>query len=161
MKKGADISSCERYRYSLWRIWDENKPLIGFVGLNPSTADGEFDDKTISRCIKFCEEWGFGGFYMMNLFAYRSTDSGMMMNEENPIGDDNNKFLAELGNKVQRVVVCWGNNGAFRNRSNEVLEMLKGNDLYCLAINQSGEPKHPLYVNGSAQLIPYIISGEL
>ena len=67
MKKGADISSCERYRYSLWRIWDENKPLIGFVGLNPSTADGEFDDKTISRCIKFCEEWGFGGFYMMNL----------------------------------------------------------------------------------------------
>jgi len=123
MKKGADISSCERYRYSLWRIWDENKPLIGFVGLNPSTADGEFDDKTISRCIKFCEEWGFGGFYMMNLFAYRSTDSGMMMNEENPVGDDNNKFLAELGNKVQRIVVCWGNNGAFRNRSNEVLEM--------------------------------------
>ena len=69
MEKGAVISECQNYRYSLWRIWDESKPLIGFIGLNPSTADHREDDKTISRCIKFADSWGAGGFYMMNLFA--------------------------------------------------------------------------------------------
>ncbi len=29
------------------RIWDQTKPLIGFIGLNPSTADHIEDDKTI------------------------------------------------------------------------------------------------------------------
>lgn len=33
MEKGAVISECQNYRYSLWRIWDESKPLIGFIGV--------------------------------------------------------------------------------------------------------------------------------
>ena len=68
MKKDAILSDCKKYRYSLSRTWDESKPLIGFIGLNPSTADDVIDDPTITRCINFAKSWGGGGLYMGNLF---------------------------------------------------------------------------------------------
>lgn len=42
--------------------------------LNPSTADAEIDDPTITRCIGFAKSWGFGGLMVGNLWAYRATD---------------------------------------------------------------------------------------
>ena len=58
MEKGAIISDCSKYRYSLWRIWDKEKPIFTFIGLNPSTADHIQDDPTINRCINFAKSWG-------------------------------------------------------------------------------------------------------
>lgn len=46
---GATISSCDRYRYDLWRIWDDEKSYVLYVCLNPSTATGEVPDNTITR----------------------------------------------------------------------------------------------------------------
>lgn len=34
----AEVMACRLYRYSLWRVWDENRPYAMFIGLNPSTA---------------------------------------------------------------------------------------------------------------------------
>ncbi len=59
---GAIFSECKKYRYLLWRIWDRSKPLVMFIGLNPSIADGETDDPTIRRCKAFVRSWGYGGF---------------------------------------------------------------------------------------------------
>jgi hypothetical protein len=53
MKKGAVISKDEKYRYALWRVWDDSKPVVMFVCLNPSSADAEVDDYTVRRCIAF------------------------------------------------------------------------------------------------------------
>ena len=47
MNSGADFSPCRKYRYKLWRIWDETLPLAMFIGLNPSTADEVKDDNTV------------------------------------------------------------------------------------------------------------------
>ena len=47
---GATISTCEKYRYQLWRKWDEGKKCLVFIMLNPSTADAENNDPTITRC---------------------------------------------------------------------------------------------------------------
>lgn len=40
--------------------------------LNPSTADENVDDPTIRRCINFAKDWGYGGMYVGNLFAFRT-----------------------------------------------------------------------------------------
>ena len=96
IEKGAIISDCNKYRYSLWRIWDKEKPIFTFVGLNPSTADHEQDDRTIRRCINFAKSWGGGGIYMANLFAYRATEPQEMMSQEDPIGPDNDAHLKQL-----------------------------------------------------------------
>ena len=158
MEKYALLSECQEYRYSLSRIWDQTKPLIGFIGLNPSTADHIEDDRTILRCISFSKSWGFGGFIMMNLFAYRATKPSVMMQSIEPIGFENNNHLTTLKRKVEKVVICWGDNGRHKSRSKQVLNLLNQDDLYCIAINQSGEPKHPLYIKGDAELMLYTTS---
>ena len=53
MKKDAILSEDRKYRYVLSRIWDESKPLVVIIGLNPSTADEKDDDNTIKKCINF------------------------------------------------------------------------------------------------------------
>ncbi len=73
MRTDAKLSDCRIYRYALWRIWDDAKPLVMFIGLNPSTADETEDDPTIRRCISFAQNWGYGGLYMANLFVFRAT----------------------------------------------------------------------------------------
>jgi len=51
MKKDAKLSDDKLYRYQLSRIWDEDKPTVLFIMLNPSTADADVDDPTIRRVI--------------------------------------------------------------------------------------------------------------
>ena len=41
MLKSAVFSDCKQYRYSITRTWDETKPYVVFIGLNPSYADAE------------------------------------------------------------------------------------------------------------------------
>ena len=56
-------------RYQLWRIWDPSLPLVLFVLLNPSVGDAAQDDPTLRRLLYFAKKFGFGGFYVGNLYA--------------------------------------------------------------------------------------------
>ena len=64
---GAEFSKCGKYRYKLWRIWNTELKLAMCIGLNPSTANANKNDQTISYLIKMLSILGYGGFYMMNL----------------------------------------------------------------------------------------------
>ncbi|HIF17629.1 MAG TPA: DUF1643 domain-containing protein [Cycloclasticus sp.] len=150
MKNTAKLSSCRQYRYALWRTWDDSKPFVLFVGLNPSTADETTDDATLTRCINFAKSWHYGGVCMANLFAFRATQPSDMKLAIDPIGKDNNKWLKKLANDAAIVVAAWGNDGAFLGRSTDAKKLLS--NLHYLKINQSGEPAHPLYL--AAKLTP-------
>ena len=150
---GAELSECRTYRYVLWRIWDNSKPKIMFIGLNPSTADENTDDNTITRCISFAKSWGYGGFYMTNLFAYRSKDKSQLYCVDNPIGIDNDEYIIKYANLSEKVIAAWGNDGSFLYRSKIVANLIS--PLFCLEINQTGEPKHPLYVRSDMELKEY------
>ncbi|MCB0278711.1 MAG: DUF1643 domain-containing protein, partial [Calditrichaeota bacterium] len=41
-------------------------------------------------------------------------------------------------------VAIWGNHGVYQHRDRYIRQHFP--DLYCMAINKSGQPKHPLYV---------------
>jgi hypothetical protein len=143
VKSDAQFSECRKYRYALWRIWDESKPYVMFIGLNPSTADESEDDPTIKRCVDFAKSWGYGGLCMTNLFAYRSTDPAKLQIEQDPIGFENDNWLRNLSKSAGVVVAAWGNGGAYLGRSKEVTSMIK--NLKCIKLNKTGEPAHPLY----------------
>jgi hypothetical protein len=143
MKNTAKLSRCRKYRYALWRTWDDSLPYVMFVGLNPSTADENTDDPTLIRCMNFAKSWGYGGVCMANLFAFRATDPLVMKAADNPVGRLNNKWLKQLAQEAGLVVAAWGNDGVYLKRSQKVVKMIP--DLYCLKMNKSGEPAHPLY----------------
>ena len=146
--KGAVVSEDGKYRYQLWRIWDDSKPLVMFLMLNPSTADGEEDDPTIRRCIGYAKSWGCGGFYVGNLCSYRSTDPKTLLKVPDPIGA-NSKHIAEMVKKTALVVCAWGNSDIvkklFSGMETMILDVLNAKAYY-LELSKDGTPKHPLYL---------------
>ncbi|MDS1311455.1 DUF1643 domain-containing protein [Marinobacter xiaoshiensis] len=152
MKNTAKLSECRKYRFALWRTWDESKPYVMFVGLNPSTADETTDDPTLIRCVNYAKAWGFGGVCMANIFAFRATAPNDMKAAQDPIGSENNEWLIKLSGDAGLVVAAWGNDGSFLGRSDQVKGLLP--NLHCLKLNKSGEPAHPLYQKADRKPVP-------
>ncbi len=152
VNQGAAVSACGQYRYSLWRIWDKAKPLILFIGLNPSTADADRDDPTIRRCKGFASALGYGGFYMGNLFAYRATKPADMKACPNPVGRYTDEWLKTADSLCQMVIFVWGTQGSHLGRDKEVIGLFP--NAYCLGQNEDGSPKHPLYLH--KRTVPYL-----
>lgn len=150
IEKSAEISPCGLYRHSLARWWGKGKRL-GFVMLNPSTADGRVDDRTIRRCIGFAKREKFDGIEVRNLFQFRAPDPAAMMEAPDPLGPRADEFLLQLKN-CPLIVAAWGNEGIFMGRAAEARRLLSG--MFALKINASGEPGHPLYLRRNAPLIP-------
>ena len=151
--KNATFSNCRTYRYTLSRIWNKKKKYVLFIGLNPSTADEEVDDPTIRRCVNYAKNWGYGGFLMVNVFAYRTTLPSNLKKVKYPVGEDNDKYIVKLSKKADITVAAWGNNGNLYSRDKQVLNLVPS--LMCLKINKSGQPAHPLYLKKGLKLTKF------
>lgn len=133
-------------RYRLWRVWDPTKKRVVWVMLNPSTADDRQLDPTVRRCVQFAQRWGFGGIEVVNLFAFRSSTPQVLRTLRNPVGDENDRHIAEACRNAGLVVAAWGNHGTYLGRDGTVQRLLErfGVALHCLATTQDGHPTHPL-----------------
>ena len=145
---GASFSRCRRWRYLLWRRWDESRPAANFLMLNPSTADEVKLDPSCTRARIYAERWGYGALIVTNLFGWRATDPEEMKAARDPVGRGNDRAILAAAREAAIVVCAWGNHGAHRDRSLETLARLKSAriPLFVLRINGSGEPAHPLYL---------------
>lgn len=123
---------------------------VVFIGLNPSTADENEDDPTIRRCIGFAKDWGYGGLIMLNAYAFRATDPGVMKKSTNPVGSENDKSLREHCQKVNLIVAAWGAHCS-PDREISVCRTV-GKPINCLGRTKSGRPKHPLYLKSDTKL---------
>lgn len=144
----AVYSDCERYRYSLTRVWDEAGPRVLFIMLNPSKATEVQNDPTVERCERRARVLGFGGFRVMNIFAWRETDPRLLRAAPDPVGAENDAFLLEGLGWAETIIAGWGVHGAHMNRGAEVEALLRdaGADLHCLGLSKAGHPRHPLYI---------------
>lgn len=180
VNKGAIISACGTYRYRLWREWrgvagdnhwrwfdavdgaghQLGEPMsMVFIMLNPSTADGEYDDATIRRCVSFAKREGYDRMEVLNLFAYRTKSPKELMNlhgSVNPEGPDNQDYfdqvVFESGN---RIVCAWGAHGHHLGQHETVKGWLPNKKWWCFGRTAKGFPKHPLYLPQDAQLEIY------
>lgn len=156
-QSGATFSPCRTWRYALWRTWDESAGLMGFIGLNPSTADEKVNDPTIRRCIGFAMTRRLGGIIMLNAFAFRATDPDVMKAASDPVGPGNNEAIRDYAAKCCVLVACWGAHGSFLNRHEAIKRILSGQDrpIRCFGLTKGGQPKHPLYLPGTAELVDW------
>ena len=144
----AVYSECERFRYSLNRIWDAGGKHANFVMLNPSTATEVQNDPTVERCERRARALGFGQFTVTNIFAYRATDPKEMRAQSDPIGAGNDAAILDAARAADQVICAWGTHGAHLSRGRAVEKALRGLEkpLFHLGLSQAGHPKHPLYI---------------
>lgn len=148
--RGAIISDCKKYRFQLWRIWDQEKPLVLWIMHNPSTADENEDDPTIRRVTGFTKSWGYGGFYVGNISPYRATDAKELLNKpfEEIAPVENIIHINEMKRKCEFGILAFGN------PIRPDMKFERFDDWWkCLKLTKDGNPCHPLYLKSSLKPI--------
>jgi hypothetical protein len=158
-RSGALFSECKAYRYFLWRIWDESKPVVMFIGLNPSLANETQLDPTIRRVKTFAENWGFGGFYMMNLFPFVTPYPEALIECSIEAMKINLFWITTNARECGEIVFAWGSFKAAKAEGQKMTELFPY--AKCLKKTKDGSPWHPLYVKGDTQLIRFKTETEL
>lgn len=97
----AAFSRCGRYRWWLRRQWRQEAPVLLFIGLNPSSADGRRADPTLRRLIGFAEGWGYGAVEVVNLFAWVSTDPADLHRAAEPVGHRTDAWIRHCVRRLQ------------------------------------------------------------
>ncbi|WP_163528832.1 DUF1643 domain-containing protein [Halobacillus ihumii] len=145
------------YRYLLECVFDDSKDRIMFVMLNPSTADSDICDTTLNRCVNFTKSWGYGGMYIVNLFALVSKSPEILLTHRDPVGVENDRYILEAAEKSKTIILAWGEKfTSIRNRKVEVLQMLQGYNLHCIKKTKNGKhPRHPLFLKKDLTPIPF------
>jgi hypothetical protein len=147
IKGYAKFDITRKYRYLLRRKWDLSLPQVTFVMLNPSTADADKDDRTLTRCINFAKSWGYGSLEVVNLFAYRATQRPDLYQAHDPVGSKNNCYIQLAAKRADSIILAWGGGKypKLQNRDKEVLSLIDDKSLYSLGrLTKDGHPRHPV-----------------
>ena len=104
------------------------------------------------RIINFCSRWNYKNIYIINLFGLISKSPLQLSKSNDPIGKENDVWIYKLASEAAISVAAWGNDGSYLKRSEEILG--KFLNLYCIKMNKSGEPAHPLYLKADLMPVP-------
>ena len=173
--RGARLSPCGTYRWTCSRQWD-CRPVLLVCMFNPSEANADIDDPTISLVCHIAAHNGFCGIMVVNGIPLKSsvpTPAVRMVNWDKRNDwyqrDALHSNIAEIQREAGRaaaVLLAWG---ALADRCPDwfdlVIEEIEcavqpGTPIYCLGKTAGGYPKHPLArgkhkVPKDAPLIPW------
>jgi len=155
----SHFSECCRYRYELSEIWDQSKPLVLWILMNPSVACLDYSDPTLRKTGKFARAWGYGGQLIGNVHAYRATDKNRLLEVDDPVGPDNDKSILRMASQAKTIVLAYGQPPKkLKKRGQEVVNLLMnypGLSYLKLAIDGK-TPFHPLYLPPNLIPKPFI-----
>lgn len=157
----ARFSKCGQYRYELSEVWDERKPLVLWILMNPSVACVDYADPTLIKTGKFARSRHFGGFggqLIGNVHAYRTTDKNKLLDVADPVGPKNDQAILRMAGLAKIVVLAFGQPPTkLKDRGLKVVEMLRDHPaLCCLKLAKDGvTPWHPLYLSSKLRPRPY------
>lgn len=172
IRSTAVFSECGTYRYQLVRERDVDladddlsRGTVNFLLCNPSVAGIDVNDPTVLRTQKRAFKYGIRGrrfsrLIVTNLFGVISTDPKGLGKLPDPIGPDNDRWIIESAKEADILIVGWGDVGARYKRPGQVIKMLQehGIAMFCLGVNESGHPVHPLMLSYKQDAIPYEVS---
>ena len=148
-----------KYRYRLTRQWDDTKPRLTIIMLNPSTADDKVDDPTIRRCIGFAKAHQFGSMLVVvNLYACRVAKPRDLwkLPLDTRFDNKNSDVLGVAIESSADILLAWGaschpdaewsiavTNSALESKAR----------LWDLGVTKDGFPRHPLMVRADQPFI--------
>jgi hypothetical protein len=133
---------------------------VGLMMLNPSDADADDNDPTVTRCVGFAEREGAGSLEVANLSDYIETDSKKLdgLARLGVLSDLNTRHYQRHVLGCDLVICAWGAHPWARGKLALILSQLTGcNDIRlmgyrCLGKTKTGAPNHPLYLPASKPL---------
>lgn len=148
---GALFSEDRTHRYLLWRIWDDEKPLIAWLMLNPSIANEDKLDPTLRRCKQYSINNNYGGMIILNIFSLVSTDpKGLkLLDISSHYIEENFKNISNVLTNIPIVLGFGANSDKYHPGflQNKIYPLLKDKEVYALKITKNGLPSHPLYLS--------------
>ena len=149
VQQRATLSTDGRYRFTLLR--DCGGPVkegaVAWLMLNPSKADSDRGDNTITRCSTYTKDWGYRWLYVVNLSPFRAQYPKELFGEGREPDNVWQTNIAVIKAAVQNadlLVAAYGGNGKWERRAERVLEELTDVDIRCLGTTNDGYPLHPL-----------------
>lgn len=149
------------FRWRLDREIAQTGIVVALPGVNPSTAGRIANDATIRKDIGFGERNGWRKIIKVNKFAYRAKDVRDLRRAVDPIGPENDRWLAEAFDEADIIVPCWGPLAKLpkylRRRWLEVLRIAErsGKPIMSFGITNDGQPRHTLMLAYETPLTPW------
>lgn len=157
LTRSADFGAHDgrRHRVRLARSWAPlaTKPgPIVWLMCNPSDADGDHDDMTITKCRGFAERWGYSAMVIHNrytLVATNAVELGQALAAGYPVeaeADNAQRIAADLASAAL-VVAAWGDPPGGRLDLRQVEAWARSFDhdldLHAIGLTGQGVPRHP------------------
>ena len=149
----------------------EGKPKLYVFCLNPSTANKEKTDTTITKVKKVARQAGFQGFVMLNLYPLRSTKpKGLPQNPDPQQIEQNVNHIISLVEDDKSPVfwAAWGVNIMLRSYLAQSLQLiasrvnnLGGSWRNYGELTRDGHPRHPSRLSYSSKFSKFEISEYL
>ena len=139
----------ENARYVLGN--NGNKTLVVF-GINPSVANKEKSDPTISTILNRLKIWGYDSFVMLNIYPERATKLKNLPDKMNENLHQNNiEEIKKVISTASGILLAWGNQIMHRDYFYKecLADIAKvidesGVETFCLGTSKAGHPYHPL-----------------
>lgn len=160
MKRTAHLSPCGTYRFRLGRVWEEDRPVLLACMFNPSHADGQVDDQTITLLCQIASHNGYGSLVVVNICPLRSSTTGAafdMLARAQVEGDlslravlwENLQIIEDEMQSAGAVLLAWGAMGP---RAGDwcasvlgaVRDHCKRKRVFVLGRCANGHPMHPM-----------------
>lgn len=150
------------YRYALDRTWDDSLPAVCFLGFSPEPTDGNPTDPLTLKAYSLAMANGFGGFLLMNEWAFEAPLPRDVVHEAcreggDALGPMNDVYLQTLAAGCHSIVACWGSEGVsepFVERHRQVMAMF-ANRLKCFGRHDATHPRSVRYLRGNETLVPF------
>lgn len=161
MARRAVFSECRLYRYLLEHDFGGSGPVISLGMVNPSHADGENNDSTMTKVDGFATRLGASKVKVWNLCALVNKDVKALAAAADPIGPENDAYIAQAIMDAEIHIVAWGPASklpkALRTRWRSVVDVLTkaGANPMCWGTALDGQPRHPLMLAYVTPLVPW------
>jgi hypothetical protein len=163
-----EVYDGRRHRVRLARSWaplESTKPgTILWLMCNPSDADGDHDDMTITKCRGFGERWGYISMIIHNrytLVATQAADLGAAIAAGYPpqADADNAQRIAADLERAALVVCAWGEPPGSGLIPHEVEAWCRSfvphQLMHVIGLTSAGVPRHPSRAGYVAEPTPW------